>query len=155
MVLPLCHRWRPLVHMFDRNPLNHPDATPQGGSWRLSGAVARIASICLLGATASLPVGAAGVPMSAGATETAAPQFDATTADSFARSYQAIVAALPAGEVPSLELAIERTLRYYALTTGGNLSQADLINLFGGKTAGQVVASAPLPDDPTLSWASP
>jgi hypothetical protein len=143
------------VHTLDRNPLNLPDATPQGRSWRPSGAVARIVGIALLGAIASLPVGAAGVPMRAGAAESAAPQFDATTADSFARSYQAIVATLPAGDVPSLELAIERTLRYYALTTGGNLGQADLINLFGGKTADQVIASAPSSDDSTLSCASP
>jgi hypothetical protein len=143
------------VLTFDRNPMNCPDATPQGRSRRRSGAVARIAGIGLLGTIASLPVGAAGVPMRAGAADSAAPQFDATSADSFARSYQAIVATLPASEVPSLELAIERTLRYYALTTGGNLGQADLNNLFGGKTADQVVASAPSSDDATLSCASP
>jgi len=79
-------------------------------------------------------------------------RFDATTIDSFARSYDAIVATLPANDVPSLELAVERTLRYYALTTGRSLGPADLVNLFGGKTAEQVVAAAPAPDDPTLAW---
>jgi hypothetical protein len=143
------------VHTLDRNPLICPHATPHSRPRRPFGVVARIAGIWLLGAIASLPAGATGVPMKEAAAESAAPQFDASTADGFARSYQAIVAALPAGDVSSLELAIERTLRYYALTTGGNLGQADLINLFDGKTAGQIIASAPSPDDSTLSSAAP
>ncbi len=53
--------------------------------------------------------------------------------------------------MPRLELAVERTLRCYALTTGRVLGQADLVNLFGGKTADEVVASAPPASDPTLS----
>ena len=138
------------MHTLDCDPSHFPDAAAQGRSRRRSGAATRSVRSWLLGAIASLPLVAAGVSVRAEAADIAAPRFDATTVDSFFRSYEAIIATLPADAVPALELAVERTLRYYALTTGRSLGPADLISLFGGKTADQVVAAAPLPDDPTL-----
>jgi hypothetical protein len=81
-------------------------------------------------------------------------RFDATTVDRFSQSYQAIVATLPAGEVPRLDVAVEQTLRSYALASGRALSEADLRRLFDGKNAEQVLASAPRPDGPALRHAS-
>ena len=140
------------MQTLNRNSMHGADALC--GEARSPGAPARTDRVWLAGALALLLLVAAAMSLRADAAEGAAARFDATSIDSFARSYEAIVAALPASEVPRLELAVERTLRYYALTTGRSLGQADLINLFGGKTADQVVASAPLPDDPTLSYVS-
>lgn len=105
----------------------------------------------LAGACALLLLAAAAASLRADAGEMATLRFDATSVETFASSYRGIVAALPEKDVPRLELAVERTLRYYALTTGRVLGQADLVNLFGGKTADEVVASAPSASDPTLS----
>ncbi len=139
------------MHTLDRDPMISPDAPLPGRSRRRSGAATRSARSWLPGAVALLALVTAAVCVRADAAESTAPRFDATTLDSFARSYEAIITTLPAADVPGLELAVERTLRYYALTTGRSLGPADLINLFGGKTAEQVVATAPSPDDPTLS----
>ena len=146
--MSLGNRWRPLVRTLNRNSMNGADGLC--GDAHPPGAAARTGRVWLAGALALLLLVASALSLRADAAESAVTRFDATSVDSFARSYEAIVAALPAREVPRLELAVERTLRYYALTTGRNLGQTDLINLFGGKTADQVVAAAPLPDDPAL-----
>ena len=134
------------MHALERDPINLARSPLARGAQR-----APAARTWLLGACALLLLVAASVALRAEAAEGAALRFDATSADSFEASYAAIIATLPESRVPVLELAVERTLRYYALTSGRSLEPADLLTLFGGKTAAEVVAAAPPADDPILS----
>ncbi len=136
----------------DSDPMIERHVAGKTPSQRHAGVAAKSLCAALLGLTASLAVTAAAGPSNVAAA--VARHFDATTVDRFSKSYQAIVATLPAGEAPRLEVAVEQTLRSYALASGRALRDADLRRLFDGKTAEQVVASAPRPDSPALRHAS-
>jgi len=83
----------------------------------------------------------------------AAARFDATSVETFHRSYANVVGSIPAAEVVPLELAVEKIIRTYALATGQPPAQSDLVRKFDGKTAPQIVALADRLDSPTLSAA--